>query len=712
MRVARLWGGASGWLVLATAFACAGGSTPRGLDAQPGPGGGGGSAGTSGSAGSNGDPDPDSGLPGDEVFTTAQFLDVELTIAPADHQQLEEHGNLEQYVPAAVRLAHAASPGATPPAGRPSLELARVGVRHKGSYSLHHCWDEFGGGRSYLSECARLSLKLKFDAYDPEARFDGLKRLNLHAVMGDASKLHDLVAYQAFRDSGVDAPRAMPARVRVNGELVGLFIAVEDVDGRYTAAHFPDSPDGNLYKEIWPNASVADVVFAGSLETNEEEADVSAMRAFAEAVGRSTPETFATELEPFVDVDSLLRYIAVDRALKNWDGIMAFYTPTSPHNFYWYHTGGQGGRFHLIPWDLDNTLWPFDPYMDPQQWVTARAVPDFNERPLNCDPRTIWDELGTERLTPPRCDGLLDPLAQSQWPRLVEIGRQLLEGPMAAARLEATVDAWVPVLEPLVAEDPLLDPASWQLAVDELRAIIAQTGPVFQRFLDAGLVDEQPLVPLDEPSPSELDALTTDGGLHVGAITNFEFATPPVATAPANVYAYADPLASFAPSWSQTDAISGNADLRLDFTFNRGPGLYDEWAGIGIWCAETDIARYSTLVVWLSADVTRQVRVRLASNAYEDLFGGIGNEFGVEYPVGPEPRAIAIELRDFYYPSWAKEDWTVEQGFPGTDAEALETVLSQFTGLIFGPSATRDAEGELTAASETGYLRIDNIYLR
>ena len=36
------------------------------------------------------------------------------------------------------------------------------------------------------------------------------------------------------------------------------------------------------------------------------------------------------------------------------------------------------------------------------------------------------EELGPERLTPPRCDRLLDALAQSQWPRLVELGRELL----------------------------------------------------------------------------------------------------------------------------------------------------------------------------------------------------------------------------------------------------------------------------------------------
>ena len=75
-------------------------------------------------------------------------------------------------------------------------------------------------------------------------------------------------------------------------------------------------------------------------------------------------------------------------------------------------------------------------------------------------------------------------------------------------------------------------------------------------------------------------------------------------------------------------------------------------------------------------------------------------------------KAIVIPLVDIYYPDWAKSDWSPGQGFPGTDAEALQQVLARLDGLIFGPGATVNESGELTAPSETGYLRIDNIYFR
>jgi spore coat protein H len=643
------------------------------------------------------------GSPGQNLFVRGQVLSVRLTMDPAVFQELEEHGNREEYVPATALLERT---------GRGSVELAQLGVRHKGAYSLHHCWDEFGGVRSRELECAKLSLKLEFDTYDPEARFDGLKHLNLHASSGDTSKLHELIAYQTFRDFGVDAPRALPARVYVNGQPLGLFIAVEEVDGRYTAAHFPDGPDGNLYKEVWPNAAADDAAFRLALETNEDRADVSGMRAFAEAVSSSAPDVFEAALGPFVEMDPLLRYIAVDRALRNWDGIMAFYSRLSPHNFYWYQDDGPTPRFHLIPWDLDNTFWPFDPYMDPQEWVTAPPVPDFNAEPLDCEPRPIWEAGGPEHVTPPRCDRLLDGLAERHWPRLVELGRELIGGPLAPGRLTALADEWGSLLEPIVAEDPTLDPAEFQRGMLEFRRVAAELGPGLEALLAEGLIQEPTRADPVEPLPEQIDAPTLDEGLLIDSPTNFEFTAPPAASMPIGVFIYGDPLATYGASWSTDTPISGNADLLFNFTFRRGPGSFDEWAGVGIGSAEADVSGYSRVVAWLSADKPRTVRLRLASPAYDEQFGGVLAEFGKDFEVGPEPRAVVLGFEDVYYPPWAKEGWATGQGFPGTDDEAREQVLERLSGVVFGPAATVDATGELTLETESGHLRVDNIYFR
>ena len=246
----------------------------------------------------------------------------------------------------------------------------------------------------------------------------------------------------------------------------------------------------------------------------------------------------------------------------------------------------------------------------------------------------------------------------------------------------------------------------------EVRDIVGRSATDLRAFLDEGLIDEVEVSTPSEPTPEDIDQPTLDSGLHIGTLTNFEFAAPPAAAEPAGVFSYGDPLSSFGAAWSTDQPISGAADLRFDFTFNRAPGVYDEWVGVGVGGAESDVRGYSALVVWLSTDTPRSVRVRLSSPAYDQLYGGILIEFGADVSVGVAPRAVVIPLLDFYYPEWAKEDWSDGQGFPGTDAEALQQVLSRLDGLIFGPSPTLNASGELTAPSESGFLRVDNIYFR
>jgi len=678
------------------------GDTPGGLPGEPS----GGSvdgAGAPGHAGAPGDDSPPN--PGAVLFSDGQVLEVRLTLSQADWTELEEHGNREEYVPAAVTLSGA---------GFDDVALDSVGLRHKGNWTLHHCWDENGGVRDYTDECRKLSYKIKFDEYVADARFDGLKRLNLHAASGDATKLHELLGYDTYRDFGVDGPRLVPARVFINGELQGLFLAVEEVDGRYTRAHYPEGPNGNLYKEIWPRTDTDDQDFADALETNETAGDISGIKEFAAAIAGSTTATFVERMAPWIDLDHVLRYMAVDRAIKNWDGITAFYLPNSPHNFFWYHDDGDEGRFHLIPWDLDNVFWEFDPYMYPEQWVTADPLPDWNMEPRDCNPRGVWDRTETTLVTPPRCDPFLDLLAETSWPRFVELGEELLAGPLSTAELQRKLAARRAQLEPLVREDPTLDFSSWDTAVSALPAIFERAQSDFRRLLTRGLIDEPassdppPITP-----PDDVDAPTEDLGLQVGRVTNFEFATPPVAE-PANLFVYGDTLASYAPSWNTSAPISGNADLRFDFTFRAQPGQYDEYVGLGVLTSapEVDVTGYTSVVLTLRSSSARTVRVRLESPAYTDTWGGIWSEFGVEVPAAAGTQTLSFSLDRFSYASWAKDAWTAGQGFTVTDAEARRTVLERFGGLIFAPAPTTDASGNLVTDPESAFIQIDNIYFR
>jgi hypothetical protein len=418
----------------------------------------------------------------DTVFNQTEILEYRFTMSADDLERLEEHGDEKVYLPAALTVS-----------GGDILEtFDQVGIRHKGSWSLYPCFKR--GVRTYEGKCAKLSYKVKFHHYDGEARFSGLKRINLHAMAHDPSKLRERLAYNMFNAFGVEAPRAAYAKAFVNGELIGLFVQVEQVDGRFTAHHFPEDPDGNLYKEVWPQPDLDDAYYLRGLRTNnnpEDDPDVSDMDAFGKAVERTTEEDFEAVMAKWVDLEKILRYMAVDRAAKNWDGIVTFYQPQSPHNFYWYHGGEPGGIFHLIPWDLDNTFWEFDPFMHPEDWVTAEPVPDWNVLPASCDPVSLWVADNTTKATPPGCDRFINLVAATGWDRFVTLGKALLDGPLNQEVMTAKVALWAAEIDEAVAEDPSIDRGLWRVDLETFNTILEEAVRDFRHHLTEGYIVEE-----------------------------------------------------------------------------------------------------------------------------------------------------------------------------------------------------------------------------
>jgi hypothetical protein len=650
--------------------------------------------------------DSDTSMQAHEVFEQLELLEYHVTMDDADRERLEEHGDEEVFLPASVTIN----------GGNIDQGFPEVGFRHKGSYSLMHCYES--GSRNYEDECAKISYKLKFDEVDPDARFFGLKKINLHAMSSDDTKLRERLAYDMFNSFGVDAPRTAYAKLFINEDLMGLFVQVEEIDGRYTAHHFPSDGDGNLYKEVWPKANYPDSHFLDHLETNnnpEDNPNVSDMQDFGAAVDGCTEETFPSAMEAWVDIDTLLRYMAVDRASKNWDGIVTFYDPSTSHNFYWYHDAKQGGIFHLIPWDLDNTFWEFDPYMHPEQWVTADPVPDWNVKPASCDPVPLWEPTGDTTATPPGCDKLINLLASTSWDRFKEFGDALLEGPLQMSVMEDKLATWEAEIDDAAAEDPYLDYTSWRDAADGFRSILDRAIDDFTLHLQEGYRVQEPVVTIPEPSDEELLATIPESGLLVDVINNYEFEGGAASSAPKDVSCSSNDTTIIDASWNTKNPIFGTADLRLDFEITRTPGAWDEWLEVHAATDDSqkfDLTGFTLISLTMKSDVTRTVRVMVDSPVYYESFGNAWPNFMMEFQVGPTAQIFKVKLDKLYYPSWAKDAWGDGDGWTSSDEEALEQVLERFDGLIIQPVPNQDSAGELVDEVETGYLQVDNIYFR
>ncbi len=265
----------------------------------------------------------DAGVVVPEPDDEAQFLfddtvirTVELTIAPDDLATIDSDPSAEQSVPASLRY--------------DGEDVGDIGVRYKGSVGafLRPCTAAtVPGAQQHQPKVGKCSMKLQFDYLDDDRRWHGLKKLNLHAMGRDLSLMREHLGYGLYSELGVASPRTAYARLIVNGELQGLYLAIEEVDSRFDRAHFSEGGKGNLYKEIWPNYPNP-LLYRQALETNKgDDTDVTRMVAMAQTLS-SMPE----HASDWLDSDYMINYLAVDRLILNDDGAMHFYCIPEGHN--------------------------------------------------------------------------------------------------------------------------------------------------------------------------------------------------------------------------------------------------------------------------------------------------------------------------------------------------------------------------------------------
>ncbi|MFP6641364.1 MAG: CotH kinase family protein, partial [Myxococcota bacterium] len=344
-----------------------------------------------------------------------------------------------------------------------------VGIRYKGSIGAFvFCTDSPNpldptGPKS----CPKLSMKVKFNEFAPGQRFYGVKRLQFHAMNFDPGMMVERMGYSLFREMGVAASRTAYVRLVINGAVEGIFLLVEQVDGQFVRSRFSEGGEGNLYKEAWPITSNPDY-YLGSLRTNrDEDPTADKIVAFYEALQSDASEAVVD----WLNIDYMMRYFAVDRAINNDDGAMHFYCGLfgpdgcANHNYFWYEEVARD-RLWLVPWDLDNAAFgaAFNLVAFPGDW-------------RDDDPSCV-PEPGPIPFLPPAVNPACDPMihALGDYSGLYQERQQeLLDGPFAQERVEQKIDAWIELLRDEViaaheANPLLIDAAAWEATAESFKA--------------------------------------------------------------------------------------------------------------------------------------------------------------------------------------------------------------------------------------------------
>ena len=220
-----------------------------------------------------------------------------------------------------------------------------VAVRLKGNSSLNSVANN--------PNTDRFSFKVDTNYYVDGQKLRGVKKLNFNNGFKDPSMIREHLGYRLATELGLAAPRTAFADLTIAGVHMGLYTVVEQVDDDFVERWFADAA-GDLYKPDWPDGHLlyqgeAFEDYGGlEIKTNEDTSDHSAFLHFVNVINGNTDE----DLDSVLDVETMLRYMALNTALVNLDS----YTGNG-HNYYCYE---QSGVFSVIPWDLNEAFGNFN----------------------------------------------------------------------------------------------------------------------------------------------------------------------------------------------------------------------------------------------------------------------------------------------------------------------------------------------------------------
>ena len=347
-----------------------------------------------------------------ELFDTNSILTVNILMDEADWNDMLANATAEEYYQCDVEVNGTA--------------FYRVAIRPKGNTSL----------TSIASDPTtdRYSFKLEFDHYVDGQTCFGLDKLILNNNFADATNMKEALIYDMYRYLGADASLYNYAKISVNGEYWGVYLALEAVEDSFMLRNYgaqsgelykPESMDmgggkdfdngafenmtppdtqGNTDQANPPTSpgQTSDDTFdpsqkpdssgenpaesptdsderpsmnfnygggrggfsmgGGGANLNYTDDELDSYETIWDGEIASTTKadhkrvvtalkniSEGNDLEDYMDIDNLLRYMAVHVFSVNEDSLSGMMA----HNYYLYETGG---KLNLIPWDYNLAL--------------------------------------------------------------------------------------------------------------------------------------------------------------------------------------------------------------------------------------------------------------------------------------------------------------------------------------------------------------------
>ena len=214
----------------------------------------------------------------------------------------------------------------------------------------------FRGNSSYRSvpQGLKHSLNLSFDFAHPHQEIGGYRTVNLLNSNNDATFVRT-VLYSEIARHYVPIARTNYMRVVINGESWGVYVNAQQFNKDFLREWFkeskgarwkvPGSPRGRGGLEYLGD-DVASYKSIYEIKTDDEAEDWKAFVNLCKVLNTTPAAKLEAALDPILDIDSTLRFLALDVASVNSDG---YWTRASDFNVY----RDPRGKFHILPHDFN-----------------------------------------------------------------------------------------------------------------------------------------------------------------------------------------------------------------------------------------------------------------------------------------------------------------------------------------------------------------------
>lgn len=217
----------------------------------------------------------------------------------------------------------------------------------------------FRGASSFFKVPAGLkrSLNLSLDFIDKDQRLYGYKSLNLLNCNGDPTMMSSIL-YTHLVSQKIASPKVNYVKVVINGESWGLYVSSQQFNKTFTKENFGSkkgarwkvhgSPmgDGGLR---YLGENIADYRERFEIKSGDKESSWRDLINLCKVLNKTSTVQLEQELEPILDIEGALWFLAVDVAASNSDG---YWTRASDYNIY----QDTDGKFHILPHDMNEAF--------------------------------------------------------------------------------------------------------------------------------------------------------------------------------------------------------------------------------------------------------------------------------------------------------------------------------------------------------------------